>query len=149
MLKFISFLGTNANLSNSTEKRMLLIFSHQLTDRQRQEAIERFKISKFIKLDSDLFNKWANIPPDLENLKEYLGDIVKWIDHNGKHGDYSLVQGDFGATMLIVDYCFSKGITPIYAATQRKVIEEKSGERIKLSREFEHVTFREYQSYRN
>ena len=32
--------------SNSTEKQMLLIFSHKLTARQRQEIIEKFKISK-------------------------------------------------------------------------------------------------------
>ncbi len=135
--------------SNSTEKQMLLIFSHKLTARQRQEIIEKFKISKFIKPDPDLLNKWANIPPDLENLKEYLADIIKWIDCSGKPGDYALIQGDFGATVLIVDYCISKGITPVYATSQRKVIEEKSGETIKISREFKHMMFREYQFFRN
>lgn len=128
-----------------SDKQMLLIFSHELTDIQRKEAKERFGISKFVALDDALLDKWADVPPHLENLSDYLADIIEWIDKNGQPGDYALVQGDYGATMFIVDFCISKDITPVYATTERKVIEEKIGETVKLSREFEHVMFREYQ----
>ncbi len=128
------------------EKRMLLIFSHKLTEGQKKEAIERFNISKFIELDEKLLAKWANVPPNLEDLKEYLTDIIVWIDEYGSPGDYALVQGDFGATKIMVDYCLSKGIIPIYSTTERKVTEEKLGEKIRLSREFEHVMYRKYKS---
>lgn len=127
------------------EKKLLLIFSHKLNKRQKEEAKERFNISRFIELDPELLIKWMNIPPNLEDLKEYLEDLTKWIDQHGNPGDYALVQGDFGAIKIIVDYCISKRIIPIYATTQRKVTEEKSGEVIKISREFEHVMFRKYQ----
>ncbi|NLV89796.1 MAG: TIGR02221 family CRISPR-associated protein [Tissierellia bacterium] len=131
----------------SKEKRLLLIFSHQLTEKQERDAVERFNISKFIELDEELLIKWANVPPNLEDLKDYLEDIIKWIDHNGRPGDYALVQGDFGATGLIVDYCLAKGIIPIYATTERKAVEENYGDQIKISRVFEHVMFRKYQTY--
>lgn len=138
------------NIEKETkEKRLLLIFSHKLTEKQKQEAIERFNISEFIELNDELLRRWSNVPPDSDDLKEYLKDIIKWIDHYGNPGDYALVQGDFGATNLIVDYCFSKGLIPIYATTDRKIIEEKSGEKVKLVREFEHVMFRKYQRLKN
>lgn len=152
MMKFVSRLGTGRYIpcnyyledKNNISKQMLLIFSHELTDKQRKEAMERFGISKFVALDDALLDKWADVPPHLENLSDYLSDIIAWIDKNGQPGDYALVQGDYGATMFIVDFCISKDITPVYATTKRKVIEEKIGETVKLLREFEHVMFREY-----
>jgi len=134
---------------NSTEetrkKKMLLIFSHELTEKQKKEARERLGVVEFISMDSKLLNKWANVPPQLESLNEYLSDIAAWIEENGEPGDYALVQGDFGATTFIVDFCISRDVIPVYATTERKVVEEKVGETIKLSREFEHVQFRKYQ----
>lgn len=126
------------------EKQMLLIFSHQLTEKQKEEAKEKFSISQFIELDSKLLDKWANIPPDLEDLTEYIKDILEWIDEKSQIGDYVLVQGDYGATNFVVDYCKSKGLIPVYATTKRKVTEQKLGEVIRSSREFEHVMFRRY-----
>ena len=96
------------------------------------------------KLDSKLLDKWANIPPDLEDLTEYIKDILEWIDEKSQIGDYVLVQGDYGATNLVVDYCKSKRLIPVYATTKRKVTEQKLGEVIRSSREFEHVMFRRY-----
>ncbi len=126
------------------EKQMLLIFSHEITDKQREEAKKRFGISKFAALDDKLLAKWANVPPNLDDLDKYLDEIVRWIDLNGKPGDYALVQGDYGATMKIVSYCISKDIIPVYATTNRRIVEEKNGERVRISREFEHVKFRKY-----
>ena len=136
--------GESNNDKQSKDKQLLLIFSHELTEGQKKEAIERFNISKFIKPDTELLNKWANVPPHIEDLNEYIEDFKRWIDEKGQPGDYALVQGDFGATVSMVDYCIFKNITPIYATTERNVVEEKIGETIKISREFKHVMFRKY-----
>ena len=37
-------------------------------------------ISKFVALDDALLDKWADVPPHLENLSDYLSDIIAWID---------------------------------------------------------------------
>ena len=59
--------------------------------------------------------------------------------------DYVLVQGDFGACCLMVDYARRLGLLPIYSTTRREVHEEclKDGS-IRLVRSFRHVRFREY-----
>lgn len=125
---------------------MLLIFSHQLTSRQIEEAEQKFGICKFIPLEYELIRKWSNIPPDLEYLQDYLADILKWIDINGHPGDYALVQGDHGATVFVVNYCIKKNIIPVYATTKRVAKEEIIGEKVMVSREFEHMIFRKYQT---
>lgn len=132
--------GNNANRG----RKMLLIFSHGLTVKQKEDAEKRFGISEFVTLPSELQEKWSNIPPDLEDLRDYLRDILEWINAYGQKGDYALVQGDFGVTFITVNYCRSKGIIPLYSTTRRNVNEEKNGNKVKSLREFEHVMFREY-----
>ncbi len=95
-------------------------------------------------LEDELLKIWTNIPPELDDLEEYLDGIMEWIDLKGRPGDYALVQGDFGATVSIVSHCKAKGIIPVYATTSRRILEEKIGEEVRISREFSHVKFRKY-----
>lgn len=129
---------------NNTCKNMLLIFSHELTNNQIKEAEQKYDIVNFLSLEKELLGIWSNIPPELEDVNNHIEKIIKWIDTNGQLGDYALVQGDFGATVKVVNHCKKRGITPIYATTKRIVKKDKAGEKIVLSREFEHVIFREY-----
>jgi len=130
--------------TRAREKKMLLIFSHELTTKQKEEAIQRFGVSTFISMPEELRKKWSNVPPALDDLHEYLRDILKWIDLNSGQGDYALIQGDYGATFIIVNYCLPKGIIPVHATTRRIVKEEKEGDKVVTVKEFEHVIFREY-----
>jgi len=129
---------------SSKNIKMLLLFSHRLTDRQRQEAEERFGVSEFIDLPDYLVHQWSNIPPELDDLKDYLIPIKEWVYVNGNAGDYALVQGDYGATAELVEYCRALGITPVYASSRRKAVEKTDGEKVTITREFEHVKFRLY-----
>lgn len=125
-------------------RRMLLIISHSITLEQEKEARAQLGIDEFVMLEPNLLDKWSNIPPDVHLLDDHLEDVFKWIDKNACDGDYALVQGDYGATFMVVDYCMARGIIPVYATTQRKVKEEVSGNSIIATREFRHVMFREY-----
>lgn len=127
-----------------SERQMLLIFSHELTEPQKLQAKDKLGVTRFVPLSPALLKKWSNIPPDLDELDEYLADILKWIDDNARSGDYVLVQGDYGATMMVVSHCMKRNLIPVYATTNRKVIEEKQGDKVVSVRQFEHVDFRRY-----
>lgn len=86
-------------------KNMLLVFSHKLTDEQIKDAKENLNIKKFISLPENLQNIWSNIPPERVNIDKELEKIKKWIKENSNSRDYVLVQGDFGSTYKIVEYC--------------------------------------------
>jgi len=68
--------------------------------------------------------------PELEDLRDYLNDILEWIDLNAQEGDYALIQGDYGATFIAVNHCLAKGIIPVYSTTHRIVREEKMKTRL-------------------
>ncbi|MCM8901258.1 TIGR02221 family CRISPR-associated protein [Caldicoprobacter algeriensis] len=133
--------------SSVSEKQMLLVFSHDLTESQKLQAREKLGITQFIPLSPVLLEKWSNIPPDLDKLDDYLADILNWIDDNARGGDYVLVQGDYGATMMVVSHCIKRNLKPVYATTHRVVKEEKRGDKVVSQREFEHVDFREYRLF--
>ncbi|MDI6604043.1 MAG: CRISPR-associated protein Csx20 [Thermoanaerobacteraceae bacterium] len=129
-------------------KKMFLIFSHQLTDLQKQDACLNLNISEFIYLPDNLQRKWLDISPYEETLSLFLQDLLDWLKINAKKDDYVLVQGDFGAVFLVVDFCFKNELVPVYSTTKRQIVnEETEGENVNISRVFSHVRFRKYERW--
>lgn len=129
-------------------KKMFLIFSHKLTDSQKQDACLNLNISEFIYLPDNLQRKWLDISPYEETLSLFLQDLLVWLKINAKKDDYVLVQGDFGAVFLVVDFCFKNELVPVYSTTKRQIVnEETEGENVNISRVFSHVRFRKYERW--
>ncbi len=126
-------------------KRMFLCFNHELTREQIQDAKRNLNIDEFIHLPSRLKKLWQNIPPDLLDISSYLKPIIDWLKTKTREGDLILVQGDFGATYLIVQFAFKEGLIPVYATTKREVIEKKMPDgKVEMIHQFRHVIFRRY-----
>ncbi|MHA1793736.1 MAG: CRISPR-associated protein Csx20 [Promethearchaeota archaeon] len=126
--------------------KMILCFSHQLTENQEENAREVLKVNEFITLSDDLQQLWSNIPPKLESLTNYLSPLKEWIEKTTSKGDLILVHGDFGAVFQIVEFAFKLGLRPVYATTERKIIEKKMPDgTVNISRIFKHVLFRNYE----
>lgn len=123
------------------DKRLILLFSHQLTPQQLKDAKETLQCNKIIYLIDELLYKWQNITPetDIQIFKDFLVE-------NAKVGDYVLIQGEWGTTYNMVNFAKEKNMIPIYSSTARKVIEEKSGSDNKVIKTsiFEHRGFYRY-----
>ena len=124
--------------------KMFLLFSHNLTDDQINDARENLKVDKFIYLPKELQNIWSNIPPEIEDITDYLKPIKEFLKNNANDGDYVLIQGDFGATYNMVNYAFENNLIPIYATTKRVVKEVIEDGKVITIREFKHCRFRKY-----
>ena len=123
--------------------KMYLFFSHTLTDEQINDAIKNLNIEEFIYLNNELQKKWSNVPPELENIKEYARDFEEFLK-DANVNDYILIQGDFGLTCHMVQYAKKKKLVPVYATTKRVSKDlRKDGKIIKVS-EFKHIKFRKY-----
>ncbi|MBZ4663987.1 MAG: hypothetical protein JG776_1702 [Caloramator sp.] len=125
--------------------KLILLFSHKLTDEQIREAEDELKVEEFIYLPQELQYIWSNIPPEGE-LPIYIIDKFKrFIIDNAKQGDYILIQGDFGATNHMVQWAKEKGFVPIYATSKReyKSITNEDGS-ITNVHIFRHINFRRY-----
>ncbi|WP_456372838.1 CRISPR-associated protein Csx20 [Methanocaldococcus sp.] len=123
---------------------MFLLFSHNLTNDQIKDAKENLKVNKFIYLPKELQNIWSNIPPEVEDITDYLKPIKEFLKNNANDGDYVLIQGDFGATYNMVNYAFENNLIPIYATTKRVVKEVIEDGKVITIREFKHCRFRKY-----
>ena len=128
--------------------KLFLLFSHQFTERQKEDAEKNLKVSEIINLPTDLQKRWSNVPPELDSIKLYLLPIRKWISKLAKRNDYLLVQGEFGAVYLIVEWAKRNELIPVYATTIRKVREKREGEKIKTEKEFQHKRFRKYEKWK-
>ena len=124
---------------------MILLFSHKLTNEQKQDAKNSFVIDEFIYLSDDLQKIWSNISPDLQTIQDILEPIKEFIKTNSNQDNVVLIQGDFGACFIMVNFCKDLGLKTLYATTKRIAQEyEKDGKMIKKSI-FEHRRFREYE----
>lgn len=126
--------------------KMLLLFSHELTADQREDADVSLTIDEFVFLPLDLQESWRNIPPMNPLLSDYLEPFRGWVKENANLGDYVLIQGDFGAAYSMVNYAFSAGLIPVYATTERKSVETRMPDgSVNLERTFKHRMFRRYE----
>lgn len=126
-------------------RSLFLIFNHQLTQIQKDDARSSLGIRQLVKLPPDLEELWCQIPPDLPEIADYLAPIKTWLSQRASKSDYVLIQGDFGATFIMVNFAFEKGLIPIYSTSRRNAVEEhKDDGSVKLVHQFNHQIFRKY-----
>ena len=124
--------------------KLILLFSHKLTDLQKIDAKESLDINDFIYLPSNLQKIWSQIPANIYDISPYLNQIKEYVQANTNQGDYILIQGDFGATYEMVQYAKEINLIPIYSTNSRESIEEEIDGKVVKKSIFIHNIFRRY-----
>ncbi|MBD3842082.1 MAG: hypothetical protein IE909_09400 [Campylobacterales bacterium] len=127
-------------------KKMILLFSHKLNEKQIKIAKDEYAVEDFVYLSTELQQIWSDISPDIISLEQTLEPIKKYIIRILQKDDIVLIQGDFGATYIMVNFIKELDAIPVYATTRRKIEEiiDEDGKTIKKSI-FEFRRFREYE----
>jgi len=125
-------------------KQMFLLFSHNLTSSQKEDAKKSLGVEKFVSLPENLQKHWSNIPPNLEELKEYLKPLKEFLKDNANSGDIVLIQGDFGGCYEMVDFAKENALIAVHSTTIRDVVEKTVNGKVEKFSRFEHVIFRKY-----
>ena len=134
----------NLKVLQGYKMKMFLLFSHKLTSEQIKDAKENLGVKEFVYLPKDLQERFSNVPPEIDDIKEYSKIFINFLEKNASSEDYVLIQGDFGIVFWVVEYCRENNLKAVYATTKRVVKEEViDGKVIKIS-EFKHVRFRYY-----
>ena len=124
---------------------LFLLFNHSLTATQAEHAIQEPGVHKIHEPPSNISRLWANIPPEPASINDFLTPVYKWIDSNMAEGNFILVQGDFGACYLVVQYARAHGVIPVYSTTERQAVEKLlDNGSVQLTHTFQHVRFRQY-----
>ncbi len=126
--------------------KLLVIFNHTLTADQEADAHRSLGVTEIVHPPPALSNLWANIPPEPECIDGLLEPLLGRLEENGTVEDYVLIQGEFGATCLLVRHVDGLGMIPVYSTTSRKAFEEVlDNNEVRVSHRFRHVRFRRYE----
>jgi hypothetical protein len=130
---------------NPTKPNLFLLFNHCLTAPQETDARISLGVGCIVLPPLEISQRWVEIPPDAEELTAYLAPIFSWLRSEAHSGDFVLIQGEFGATFLLVNEAIRLGLTPIYSTTRREAVEEHAPDgRVHLRHTFSHVRYRRY-----
>lgn len=125
---------------------LFLLFSHTLTPEQLADAKQNWQVKRVVSLPDDLQAVWSNVPPDIGSIKDYIAPLSHWLGKQAKAQDLALVQGDYGATYLLVTFCWQHQIIPLYCTTNRSVKETLLPDgSVFTERFFIHQQFRMYE----
>ena len=125
--------------------RLFLIFNHDITGIQEEDAKQSLGVDTLVDLPPDMKRIWSDIPPGLKEIRGYLQPVMEWLGEHAEEGDFVLIQGDFGACYLMVRFCFENGLVPIYSTSRREAVEEHLPDgSISLNHVFKHKKFRRY-----
>jgi len=127
-------------------KNLILLFSHTLTPEQIADAKSSLGVENFVSLPENLKNSWGNVPPESDlDFAKYLQPITDFLAQETKANDIVLVQGDFGATFFVVQWCKTQGYIPVYATTERIAMEQTQADgSVVMQKVFKHKAFRKY-----
>ncbi len=124
---------------------LFLIFNHEITPVQEKDARNSLSLRRIVDLPHDLKVLWRQVPPDRNEISGYLGPVKTWLAEQAAKSDYVLIQGDFGACYIMVNFAFEKGLVPIYSTTGREALEEYGSDgAVKVIHQFKHQIFRKY-----
>lgn len=128
-----------------TERTLFLLFNHQITETQREDASKSLGVGRIMDLPAGLKQVWGDIPADLPEIGAFLEPVRKWLEEESRPGDFVLIQGDFGACYLMAGFAFEKGLVPVYSTTDREVEEERGADGlVKVTHAFRHRIYRKY-----
>lgn len=125
---------------------LFLIFNHDITPVQESDAYSSLGVQRIIVMPPGLKDLWQQIPSDLPKISVYLNPVKDWLAVQARKNDYVLIQGDFGACFIMVNFAFEISLIPIYSTTEREAVEEhKEDGTVNLSHQFRHRIFRRYE----
>ncbi len=102
---------------------LFLLFNHHFTPEQEADSTASLGVEGIVVLPAHLQEIWSSIPPDTGEIDPFLAPIKEWLKAEARPGDFVLVQGDFGATYLMVRFAFENGLIPVYSTSERRAVE--------------------------
>jgi len=116
-----------------------------MTKEQIADAQLSLGVITMVEMPDNLKELWRQISPLPTGISKMLEPLRQWLGHSAHPSDFVLIQGDFGATWLMVDFAFKHGLVPVYSTTRREAREtvEPDGS-IKTEHIFQHKIFRRY-----
>lgn len=124
---------------------MVLMFSHKLTNEQIEGAQSQYSVEDFIYLPEELQEKWANVPARGELPEDYCDGFKAFLEKEKADTTYVLIQGEWGVTYRMVNWCKDNGFIPVYSSSERVYESQNLDDNtVKNVHYFKHVNYKRY-----
>lgn len=125
-------------------RKLFVLTNHTVTAKQRANAVESLNVDTLVDLPPTLKQEWGTVPPELDSVCEYAAPFLDWLAANVADDDVVWVQGEWGVTVSVLDWCRARGVRCVYATTKREATEVHSAAGVQMTHVFVHVRFRDY-----
>jgi len=124
---------------------LFLLFNHTLTPGQEHDARQSLKIDRIVTMPPEIKSVWNAIDPKIASVLEVIHPVKTWLAEHATPCDVVLIQGDFGASYLMVKFAFNHGLIPVYSTTLRQAVElHQPDGTVRMVHQFKHHRFRRY-----
>jgi hypothetical protein len=126
--------------------KAFIMTNHGITMAQQNE-FDEMGVTHIVTLSDDLKKVWSQIAPDADR-KAVAQTMIDGFLNTAQEGDIVLVQGEFGTTFVVVDYCLQKGLVPMFATSVRRTIEKTLDDgTVEKTAIFDHAGFVPYTKF--
>lgn len=124
--------------------KVLVLTNHQTDSEQISDLRKNWSVGSVIHLPVDLKTLWGSVPPERESVDDFVFPVLSWLNSVYSPGDLVWVQGEWGATVSVLNWCKTYDCRAIYSTTKRVATEVKNLNGVFLTHVFKHVRFRLY-----
>ena len=125
--------------------KLFVLTNHVATPQQLDDAKRSLGVSEVVDLPAELKMLWGSVPPEIESVGEYVSPVIRWLDSVVQAGDIVWAQGEWGATLSVIDWCRECSVRCVYSTTKRVAVEHVLSEGgVAMTHVFNHVRFRDY-----
>ncbi len=126
-------------------RTLFVLFNHTLTPEQEADARASLGVTRVVEAPEMVRALWRDVPPEPSGIAPLFAPVRDWLTAESRVNDCVLIQGDFGATYLMVRFAIEIGLVPLYSTTGREATEALQPDgSIQLTHRFRHVRFRAY-----
>ena len=123
---------------------LFVLTNHSVTNEQQADAKASLGVDSLVELPQELKAKWGTVPPEADSVSEYAEPFLEWLEKKCSQNDSVWVQGEWGVTVTVLDWCRVHGVRCVYATTKRKATEVHTESGVQMTHVFSHERFREY-----
>lgn len=121
------------------------VTNHIATNMQIDDAKQTLGVVECIDLPKNLKKSWSEIPPNTDSVVPFLQPVLEWLELVASQEDVVWTQGEWGATMCVLQWCRVHGVRCVYSTTERVATESQTNEGVvTMTHRFKHIRFRDY-----
>lgn len=124
--------------------KLFVLTNHSVSEEQRIDARESFGATEIVELPRELKAGFGEVPPEVDSVADFVQPYLIWLESLLVEGDVVWVQGEWGVTASILDWCRVRGVRCVYATTRREAKEVATESGVQLVHLFKHVRFRNF-----